>query len=352
MSIGFVMVILVLMTISLWITPTLSRPGIFFGVTVPPGFEQRPEARAWTRRFRSVIAAATSLVALALLTGPAGRWRSFLLLTYTVVTLVTWSVMHRSVRRCIADAATSPGADVRVATLTPRSDRMPGGAIALAGPFVIIIVAALVLGLNWDAIPEQLPAFGRGARGSVSKSISSVFGPLLFVGALLVAFTLQTFFLVRRTRQIAHAGDPLNAEIAFKRRSAAMSLIASYLMAIGPSAVAVQRALGSHFAVTAGGIEALYLGAIVVFTIVVFAWTLRVGQGGQRHVPQLPGVTGDRTPDTAWLAGLLYFNPSDPSVFVERRMGVGWSPNFGNVWTWVLLVFAIGVPVFILQMTR
>ena len=34
--------------------------------------------------------------------------------------------------------------------------------------------------------------------------------------------------------------------------------------------------------------------------------------------------------DRYWKGGLFYYNPQDPSIFVEQRFGVGWTVNFGN----------------------
>jgi uncharacterized membrane protein len=47
-----------------------------------------------------------------------------------------------------------------------------------------------------------------------------------------------------------------------------------------------------------------------------------------RSIPATAG--GDRTPDACWKLGIFYFNPADPSVFVARRFGIGYTFNFGN----------------------
>jgi uncharacterized membrane protein len=83
-----------------------------------------------------------------------------------------------------------------------------------------------------------------------------------------------------------------------------------------------------------------------------------VACGADRQSPEhlrgaLPnGRCLDATPDAAWKAGLLYFNPADPAVFVETRMGVGWSLNFANVWSWVFLAFTLAVPMLVLRVMR
>lgn len=330
-----------------WLAPMLSRPGIFFGVTVPIDFPASDVARSYLRHYRVAIAAGT-IVSLGIMAAASiPRIRGVAVLLHVTITVGAWIWTHRRVL-----PHTQPPADVRSAAITPRQTGVPGGAFVLAGPFIVVAVAALVVYANWDAIPDRIPSMRRGASGGmVTKSANAVFFPFVFTAALLVAFTMQTIFLLKRTRQIAAAGPSFEAEARFKRRTAQQSLAASYLMAIGPSWFATRRALDGD-----GGFgiaDGLWIGVIVVLAVAVTAWMVRVGQGGQRQVPASAGaIAGDATPDTAWKGGLLYFNPADPVVFVETRMGVGWTLNFGNVWSWVFMTFAIGVPMLVLRLMR
>ena len=50
-------------------------------------------------------------------------------------------------------------------------------------------------------------------------------------------------------------------------------------------------------------------------------------------------VRGDATPDHAWkLGGLLHFNPRDPAMWVESRVGVGYTLNVGNWRAWLIII--------------
>lgn len=42
--------------------------------------------------------------------------------------------------------------------------------------------------------------------------------------------------------------------------------------------------------------------------------------------------------DQYWKGGLFYFNPEDPSIFVEKRFGVGWTLNFARPLGYLVLV--------------
>jgi uncharacterized membrane protein len=53
------------------------------------------------------------------------------------------------------------------------------------------------------------------------------------------------------------------------------------------------------------------------------------------------------TPDRCWKKD-YYVNRADPALFVEKRVGIGYTPNFGNPWSWVVLIiftFASMAPV-------
>jgi uncharacterized membrane protein len=48
----------------------------------------------------------------------------------------------------------------------------------------------------------------------------------------------------------------------------------------------------------------------------------------------------DRTPDRCWKKDDIYYvNRADPALFVEKRVGIGYTLNFGNPWSWVVLTF-------------
>jgi uncharacterized membrane protein len=53
----------------------------------------------------------------------------------------------------------------------------------------------------------------------------------------------------------------------------------------------------------------------------------------------------DRMNDRDWKLGIFYVNREDPSLFVERRFGVGYTLNLGNPVSWLVLLGILAVPV-------
>lgn len=52
--------------------------------------------------------------------------------------------------------------------------------------------------------------------------------------------------------------------------------------------------------------------------------------------------------DAKWVLGMLYYNPSDPSCFVEKRFGIGYTLNFARPAAWI---FIIGIIAFLIIVT-
>ncbi|HEY3990090.1 MAG TPA: DUF5808 domain-containing protein [Acidobacteriaceae bacterium] len=41
--------------------------------------------------------------------------------------------------------------------------------------------------------------------------------------------------------------------------------------------------------------------------------------------------------DDPWIGGIFYYNPQDPSLWVEKRSGLGWTLNFAHRGSWWVL---------------
>ncbi len=61
---------------------------------------------------------------------------------------------------------------------------------------------------------------------------------------------------------------------------------------------------------------------------------------------------GDNTADRDWAGGLFYFNPDDPAVFIEKRMGIGYNLNLGNPRSWAVLGAIVFVPLALVLITN
>lgn len=53
----------------------------------------------------------------------------------------------------------------------------------------------------------------------------------------------------------------------------------------------------------------------------------------------------DRQNHDLWKWGILYYNPNDPSVWVEKRIGIGWTLNFAHSGSYIFLGLILAIPI-------
>jgi uncharacterized membrane protein len=332
--------------------PSISRPDILFAVRVTDEVRRSAIARAAIARYRlNVVAGTAAAIALALLAA-SSRVSALAPFVQMLIALAAWASARRTILPYAAPPQTS-----RTAALAVRDARFPGGVLAAIGPLLILAAAAWFLHVNWDRIPDRFATHwdGTGAPNRWAiKSVRSVYGMIGFGVALASAMLVQTAWLARRTRQVATTATAANAEVRVKRVAIWQSLGAAYLTAAFCSYFATRSLVAADDRLGSG--VWVLLGLVVVSAAGVTLWMIRMGQGGHRLASAsspraTDGPHGDATPDSAWKAGLIYYSPADPAVFVEQRVGIGWTLNFGNVWAWLFLVLALAVPVLIVRLT-
>ena len=214
---------------------------------------------------------------------------------------------------------------MRVASLVPRDTSLPGGTLFAAGPFAILLATAVLVYTYRDDVPA----------GPITIK---PFGPLVLGGIFAAMMLTQAVSLARRTRQIAIDGLAAAAEQRFRRVNVLVLVLAGY--AVGDSAVGRDGRHRSRLRRHLSGKSLVRAGALMLFNFGVALWMFCVGQGGQRAVAPVARqeVHGDATPDHAWkVGGLLYFNPRDPAMWVEKRIGFGYTLNMGNPRAWLLI---------------
>ncbi len=351
MVLPFAVIVVLLGGLLLWL-PRLTRPDIYFAVTVPPDFRDSVEGRAILGRYR-ILAVVCSVVALGFVLLAGARWP--LALVGALVIQECGSLGgYLSCRRRVMPHAVEPVA-IREAPLAARSTRLPGGWKLQAGPFILLGAAALYLNQRWADIPARFPIhwnLDNQPNGWAFRTSASVYGPLV-VGALVCLMMAGlAYALLRWTRPVRIGGAGGEAESHFRRTVVLVLVSTEYLMGImfaglsllplkpGPPPIAATIALP------------------LVFAAIVIAVVVRQGQGGSRRASgaaydcrtapvdhQTARPVGDRTADRYWKAGLFYVNPDDPALFIEKRFGVGYTMNFGRPASWVILGAIVLLPV-------
>ena len=315
--------------------PRLTRPDLYFAVTVPPDFRDSAEGRAIFGRYRA-ITLLSSAVALVLVLAAGARWPVVLILALAIQESGALAA-YFSCRRRVMPHAVEPVA-VREAPLRARSAHLPGGWRLQAGPFILLGVAGLYLHQRWDDIPARFPIhwdLNNQPNGWAFRTPAGVYGPLIEGAIVCLLMAGMAYALLRWSRPVRIGGAGGEAESHFRRTVALVLVAVEYL-------IGIMFAGGSLLSLRPGPPPvAVTIALPLVFAAIVIVVMVRQGQGGSRRAPggmaSDARPVGDRTADRYWKAGLIYVNPDDPALFIEKRFGVGYTINFGRPASWVIL---------------
>lgn len=213
---------------------------------------------------------------------------------------------------------------------------------------------AVVL-LFYDRFPEMLAMqydFAGQVTRSVAKSYSALLWPVGLQMMMIALFMLINYSIVISKQQI-DAADPkgsMQRNVIFRYSWSVFLVITSFLVIVMISLMSISNLL--RFS---PNVMLILVTVMVAFIIGGAIWlSVRLGQGGSRirHASGGPGGVGSGPSDNDkhWKLGVIYFNPSDPALFLEKRFGVGWTINMGRPLAWLIAAIPIAIVIFSLSL--
>jgi len=328
---------IVLVTVTSHFAPHLSRRDIFFGVTVAPDFRDGPIGRRVSRRYAAEVWFMAFVAAALVVTSPMPLMSASLLLGQTVGAVVAFIRAQRSV----TPHAVAPGT-IREAEIGPRPG-LPGGFAAQVGPFLILLFAAAYVAWFWEDVPARIPIHwnlsGRPDNWT-TKSVVSISAVLALALVINGMGLFMSYAVLHWSRLPSVGGAAGRQDSRIRQINLTATLAMRYLVAFLFAWLLIMPTLSDQ-----SGQLQLPLALRVAPFILVVVGTLVVRVMRRTAAAHGPHV-GDSTPDARWMFGKLYINRADPALFVAKRMGLGYTLNLGNPWSWlVMIVFVTGIAI-------
>lgn len=347
----------VLVAALLWLMPRLTRPDLYFAVTVTPEFRDGPEGISIVRRYRAELVAVSVLALAGLAACSFGDALRLMPLAFLAQLVGSFLVFYRARGRVLPHAVAPTSIREAEPHFRPRS--IPGGWVAACGPFVVLAAAAGYLWAHWQQIPLHFPIHwgmsGLPDRWAV-RGWRGVYLPLLIMAAVLLPLTLLLYGMTHWVRPIQASGLPGARESRFRRTTSVVLLAAEYGIALQAAWISLHPLMPNLRFTGGAGAVVLLLPLLVVFIAVIPL--VRLGQGGSRSAPaaESPQTStqpiGDRTDDRYWRLGVFYFNRDDPAVLVEKRFGIGYTLNLARPMSWTILLVILLVPLALVGFLR
>lgn len=205
-------------------------------------------------------------------------------------------------------------------------------------PLILIVVSIVYSFLNYSALPEMIPThwnlLGEADDWQIKSPITLVIQSLmqLLLCGLLYYVSDQIFTTRGKL-------DTDNYEIS-KRA------LLRYLQGMGYSLYIITLSIILIFTLTTFsmvkgtslGVGFMVLGFILPLlgSVYMFITWFRYRKNITSHTSYSP-----ENEERYWIWGSFYYNPNDPSLFIEKRYGIGWTINLGTLMGKFIMVMTL-----------
>lgn len=323
--------------------PYLVKRTVVFGVSIPEEYTKTPELRVYKKRYALIVFSVSMVVFISflswgMLASPAEE-QLVLVCTAMPIAMILLSLtcyVYFHAKTTLLKRQRRWGENLKQIKVTDLSVRSQDEMLPWYMYVLPVIVTLGVMGytvLQYPTLPEQIPTHW-GPNGQPDAFTTK--NPLSVISAPLILLVMQVMFLgINETTK--RSGIKLSAtstessrirQLTLRKYTSwflfLISLLLTTLFSFLQLSTIHEGLLG----------EGTMLIAPFIFLLVIFGgaivYAVKVGRAGEKIGTQSVEGIGDVDEDEFWKGGLFYFNKNDPSIFVEKRFGVGWTLNLAN----------------------
>ncbi|MBP1990046.1 DUF1648 domain-containing protein [Paenibacillus eucommiae] len=332
-------------------TPYLTRKTISFGVSVSEENYHHPAVKKMRKSYAQIIGllgivvVTGSLILTGLLTDEQFAWIiNGLLIILLAVSGISYLYFYQKMKNLKQELGwKDPQSQIIAVDTRFRSQKLGYSNLWFLIHAAFMLLSAAFVWMQYDRIPDMIVMkydFQGVPTNIVEKSYQSVFFPNVMQLCMIVTFIFVNMITMKSKQQI-NASNPessMQQNVAFRRLWSLYAIILGFLLIALFSFIQLGMIYSFSYSVNAS-VSMITVAIILIGTIVL---GVRTGQGGSRiRTSETTVKQVQINDDKFWKLGAFYYNPQDPSLFVEKRMGIGWTINMGRPLGWVIM---IGLP--------
>jgi uncharacterized membrane protein len=207
--------------------------------------------------------------------------------------------------------------EIRSAELSSQPHPRPFSLWLCIPPFVWLAGVAFYLQTHWSQLPQSFPVHW-GADGQpngwATRSFEGVYGPILLAAFLNLFLLPLAMALLRMSRNTT-----------MRHVTVTILLLLMYPVSFAFGMVGLLPLTTFPMWL----VPVVTIASVVVLTV----WSI---------LKVTAHTAADAVPepqnDSYWKAGLFYYNPDDPAIFVSKRVGIGYTMNFANKVSWLVML--------------
>ncbi|MFS0824544.1 DUF1648 domain-containing protein [Bacillus sp. 1P02SD] len=343
MTLAIFLVIAVILAGIQTAVPFIVKRTVIFGVTVPEKHIKDEKLSSYKKKY-ALLVSLLSIIALGsyvawVLGNSPSEGQTVLIGTIIQFAIILFSFtlyfyFHGKTLQIKKEMKWGENAtQVKIADLSARAkDEMLPWYIFLV-PMVITVGLIGYTIAQYNLLPDQIPTHW-GTNGEADAFTEKT--PVSAISSLLMLLVMQAMFLtiIISTKK---SGIKLSASAtnASRVRQLTLRKYTSWLMFLttilltGMFSFFQLRTIHPDI-VDGTVVMAVPLIFLIVTLVATIAFAIKVGRSDKINIGETNASIRDYDDDAHWVGGLFYVNRQDPSIFVEKRFGVGWTINFGN----------------------
>ncbi|WP_315115264.1 DUF5808 domain-containing protein [uncultured Clostridium sp.] len=314
---------MILVYIPLLVIQSFSQRAVFYGVRIPLGFEKKEELIKEDKNYKrnlNICFLITTLLSILMMIKISEEYSPIVLLggTFLFILESSWCFYI---------------ANKRVKAIKKREN---WGELLTKEKVVVVDIKAKTRSYeklsNWYFAPPILLFLTVLFMALRNWKEVDLVGLIIFPFTIIIMF--YSFLSINKSKQNLNGGnveDIRFQNVKFRRVMGIFIIIITYAISI----LFTATSLGSMNLISPIK-ESIIIISMSAFTIIlsfaVMIYSYKVGQGGKNIPLEKDGQDKEkliinREDDDNYIWGMIYYNPEDPALFIEKRAGVGWTIN-------------------------
>ena len=347
---------LIILYLMIFFTQSLSGKRQFYGVSLNSDYFNMKEFKSLDKKFKNLVTLGflifTLIILISIYQFKAYEFASiFPILGFCIYEFIVFIYIHNKVRTLKQNLSLEIG-DLELKKtkiildtdfINEKNRVIKKYSLYYLIPYLITILVSIYVISKYNSIPDIIPTHwsASGIADAYSKkSIFSVFGTILMslgVGVIIYISSVQSL-KSRAKLNTESIVESKNSHIYYLNKFA----IAFFILNVSCQILFITILIAT---VNASNINTYIMWPTTIAIILASIYlTYLYYKSPSKSKNAVYSIDDD---DDNWILGTFYNNPNDPSLFVQKRFGVGWTINIGSIKGKILFFSPLLIVVFV-----
>ena len=349
-------IVTITMFLVMYYINSASNKGIYFGIRIPGKYENEVELKVLDKEYKKVVLVIMIIITIIInsilfkVVNLSEEILGSIITFFTIIIILAFQIPFIIYYRKIKKLKLEKGWNVKsnnvvvVDTTLRKPKKNEKIKIVPTKYFFMLLIIPIIMLVLTFSLYRTLPEIMRVPTGSYEefnkttlKGIITLYSmPItqILLGMLFIFINMATM-----TSRVDLNSGSIDIAIERKKKFRRLGSIFIFMTAIEVMVMLSITQLSILYGFEIKLIEYIISGIILITMIIFTCYLIKVGQGGRNISENKEEDELYKDDDSKWILGSFYYNRNDPAIMIEKRVGIGWTINFGN--TKAIIIFVI-----------